>query len=65
MWPFTSRALTEDDIEIIAEKAAEKAIQKMTDHVYQQIGKGVVNKFLLLIGAAVIGVTTWLHTKGI
>ena len=64
MWPFTSRALTEDDIEIIAEKAAEKAIQKMTDHVYQEVGKGLISRFLWFVGAVFIGLATWLHTKG-
>ena len=50
MWPFTSRALTEDDIEIIAEKAAEKQFRKMTDHVYQEVGKGLINRFCGLSG---------------
>ena len=59
MWPFTSRALTEDDIEIIAEKAAEKnAIQKMTDHVYQEVGKGLINRFCGLSGLCLLG---WQH----
>lgn len=58
------RQLTEDDIDEIAEKAAEKAVQKMTAHVYQQVGKGLVSRFLWLVGAVFIGLAAWLHTKG-
>lgn len=58
------RHLTEDDIDEIAEKAAEKAIQKMTAHVYQEVGRSLISRFLWLVGAVFIGFATWLHTKG-
>lgn len=50
--------LSERQIDQIAEKAAEKAIAKMTNQIYQEIGKGVVTKFLWLLGAFVVGVVT-------
>jgi hypothetical protein len=43
--------LTEADIERIAEKAAERALEK----VYSQVGKSVVTKALWIIGALGLG----------
>lgn len=54
-------ALTEKQIEEIAERAAEVALQR----VYASVGKSVVNKVLYLVGAAAIGLTLWLNTHGI
>lgn len=61
---FGRRQLTEDDIDEIAEKAAERAIQKMTAHVYQEVGRSLISRFLWLVGAVFIGFAAWLHTKG-
>lgn len=61
---FGRRQLTEDDIDEIAEKAAEKAVIKMTEHVYQQVGKGLINRFFWLVGVVFVGLAAWLHTKG-
>ena len=46
----------------IAEAAAEKAVQKMTTDIYAAIGKGVTRKFLVLLGAVVVGL--WLFLNG-
>ena len=54
-------ALSEDQLELIAEKAAERALQK----VYAQVGKGIVNKLFLVIGACAIGILLWMGGKGI
>lgn len=43
--------LTEAEIEHIAERAAEKALQK----VYSEIGKNVAHKILWFLGAAAVG----------
>jgi hypothetical protein len=53
--------LSEEQIELIAEKAAEKALQK----VYANVGKGIVNKLAFIIGACVIGILLWMGGKGI
>ena len=37
-------ALTDEQIDRIAEKAADKAVAKLTDQVYREVGKGVVQK---------------------
>ena len=54
--------LTDEQIEEIAEAAAEKAVQKMTTDIYAAIGKGVTRKFLVLLGAVVVGL--WLFLNG-
>ena len=52
--------LTEEDIDRIAEKAAEKAIEK----VYTEIGKNVVSKVFYFVGAVSLAVGAWLSGKG-
>ena len=47
--------LTDDEIEAIAERAAEKAIAKITLQTYAQIGKHFIGKFLWLVGASILG----------
>ena len=56
--------LSDDEIEIIAERAAEKAMLKMTNQLYQDIGKGIISKLLYLIGIVTIAAWAWLHTNG-
>jgi hypothetical protein len=48
--------LTDAQIEIIAERAAEVALNK----VYTEVGKSVLKKLAWLTGAAVIGLAMWL-----
>jgi hypothetical protein len=57
--------LTEAQIEEIAEKAAQKAINKLTNHVYQEVGKSVVSKLFYIVGACSIGIYLWLKSKGV
>ena len=53
--------LTDEQIEQIAERAAEVALEK----VYTQIGKSVVSKFLWIIGAASLAVLAYFKGKGV
>ncbi len=55
------RELTETEIDRIAEKAAEKAL----NIVYREIGKGVLRKLAWLAGIAFLGLLTWLSGKGL
>jgi hypothetical protein len=48
--------LTDLQIEAIAERAAEVALNK----VYAEVGKSVLKKLAWLTGAAVIGLALWL-----
>ncbi len=57
--------LTEEQIEFIAEKAAEKAISKLTNHVFQEVGKSVLNKLFYIVGACILGFWLWLKSKGV
>lgn len=52
--------LTEEQIEAIAERAANKALEK----VYAQIGRSVVTKFLWALGAATLAILAWLKGSG-
>lgn len=52
--------LSDEQIERIAERAAEVALEK----VYTSIGKSVVSKFLWMVGAATLAVAAWLNGSG-
>lgn len=53
--------LSEAEIELIAERAAEKAIQR----VYEQIGKSVAQKVYWFIGVAVVGMIVLVAGNGV
>ena len=57
--------LNDTAIEQLAEKAAEKAIKKLTNHVYQEVGRSVISKFVYIVGACSIGLYLWLKSKGV
>lgn len=58
--PPKDNPLTEDQIEAIAERAAEVALEK----VYTEVGKSVLKKLAWLTGAVVIGLAMWLSNQG-
>ncbi|QGH72962.1 MAG: protein of unknown function DUF3194 [Siphoviridae sp. ctdEk19] len=49
--------LSEEQINVIAERAAEVAIER----VYTAVGKSVVKKFIWLVGAAAVALVAWLN----
>ena len=57
--------LTEAQIEEIAERAANKAVARLTDHVYREVGKNVVQKFVYIVGAISVAFFLWLQGKGL
>ena len=57
--------LDDSELEKIAERAAEKAIKKLTNHVYQEVGKSVISKFVYIAGACSLGLYLWLKSKGV
>lgn len=57
--------LTEAQIEEIAERAANKAVAKLTEHVYREVGRNVVQKFTYIVGAVAVALFLWLQTKGL
>lgn len=52
--------LTEEQLELIAERAAGRALEK----VYASIGKSVIQKFLWVVGAASLAILAWLKGSG-
>lgn len=58
--PTSELPLTDSQIEIIAERAAEVALNK----VYSEIGKNVLKKLAWLTGVAVLGLAMWLSSHG-
>jgi hypothetical protein len=56
--------LSDEDIDRIAEKAAEKAVQIIKDDFYRDVGKTTINKFLWLVGAITIAVGVYMQQKG-
>jgi hypothetical protein len=52
--------LSDEQIELIAERAAEKALEK----VYASVGKSVVHKILWLVGAAALALAAYLKGVG-
>lgn len=65
MQPNTPSTLTEEQIEEIAERAAERAMRKLTDHMYKQVGKSVVSKLFWIVGVISVGLYMWLKQKGV
>lgn len=58
--PESEVQLTDAQIERIAERAAEVALNK----VYTEVGKSVLKKLAWLTGAATIGLAMWLAGNG-
>lgn len=56
---MTNHPLSDEQIEFIAERAAEKAIEK----VYTELGKSVAHKLLWFLGVAVVGALVLLSGK--
>ena len=52
--------LTDDQIEAIAERAAEVAFKK----IYEEVGRSVVKKIFWIVGAAALFMMMWLAGNG-
>lgn len=52
--------LTDQQIDEIAERAAQKALQI----VYAEVGKSVLKKLAWVVGLVVVGLAIWLTGKG-
>ena len=60
-----SSGLTDDDIERIAERAAELAVKKVTQDAYAMVGKTIVDKVVWVIGVCAVSLFFWLAGKGV
>lgn len=57
--------LTDEQIEHIAQKAADMAVQKVTQEVYAAVGKTLVEKLFWVVGVCAVSLFLWLASKGI
>lgn len=57
--------LSDEQMDLIAEKAAEKAVAKITAVVYQNVGKSVIERLFWLVGALAVGAYFFLKSKGL
>ena len=62
--PAVIESLSEEQVELIAERAAEKAVTKLTDHIYTEIGRGVIKRIVYVCGAFVVGIVLWARKQG-
>ena len=53
--------LTEREM-LIAEKAAELAVKKMQDEFYKTVGKSVIEKVFIVIGALTVVGSIWFNS---
>lgn len=51
-------------LEYAAERGAEKAIEKLTQDVYQAVGKKVINKLWQALGIAAVAFVLWAIQHG-
>jgi len=56
--------LTEEQIDKIAEKAADKAIAKITQNIYTEVGRGVLKRMFWILGTVIVGAWVWLRSGG-
>lgn len=57
--------ITDEQIEMIAERAAEIAVKKMADQMYRSVGKGVIEKAIWGLGVIAVGLYFFLQGKGL
>lgn len=57
-------SLTDAEIDLIAEKAAEKAVAKMTTMVYREVGETIVKRLFWIIGLCSLGLYFYMQQKG-
>ena len=57
--------MTDDEIEKIADRAAERAVQKALQQMYVEIGRGVLKKALWIVGVGIVALAIWLNNHGL
>jgi hypothetical protein len=62
--PNRTIVLDEEHLDMIAEAAADKAIEKLEARMYEQVGRQFVQKITWMIGAIVVGIYALAKVKG-
>ena len=57
--------LDEAQMNKVAERAAGKAVEKLTDHLYREVGKSVIEKLFYVVGISAVALYLWLQHKGV
>ena len=60
----TPHELTDEQIEAIAEKAADRAVEKAKTEMYNGIGKSVVRGLYYLVGVVAVGLFVFAVQRG-
>lgn len=61
---FNAHRLTDEQIDEIAEKAATKALSKITDLAYREVGKSVMSKLFYVTGVIAVAAFLYLQSHG-
>ena len=56
--------LTDDQLNQVAERAASKAMEKITGQLYAEVGKAFIAKVIWIVGVLVVGAVIWAQSKG-
>lgn len=56
--------LSEEQIEEIAERAADRAVQKMRSAALQEVGRWTLNKLMWILTVAGVGLYLWMLKNG-
>lgn len=64
--PITlTREQIEEIAELAAEKGSDKALNKIITRGYTEVGKAFFSKVIWITGAIIVGITMYLQDKGI
>jgi len=62
---YDKHELTAEQIEQIAEAAAQKAVKIARENFYRDVGETVVNRWLIIVGMGTVSMYVWLRSKNI
>ena len=62
---YDKHELTKEQIDEIAEKAAQKAVKIARENFYRDVGETVVSKWLIIVGMGTVTMYAWLRSKNI
>lgn len=57
--------ISDEQLEEIAERAADRAVKKLTDDAYKTIGKSVLDKLFWIVGVLAAAAYFWVQAKGL
>lgn len=62
---YDKHELSEEQIAIIAEAAAVRAVQIARENFYKDVGQSVVSKWFIFVGMATVAAYAWLRSKNL